>query len=132
MNRIRWNHVYCKFVILLILLLVTYLLVSSSKIHTQSSEDFINRFTSKKWIQMLLNHYEFYCVECSNSRNRTSLNEFNELEYKKLGSFEAIPFDTVEDAWSPNNRLLAPYIRSDQNTTILFPNFQVNLFSRVH
>ena len=132
MNRIRWNHVYCKFVILLILILVTYLLLSSSKIYTQSSEDLINKFTSKKWIQMLLNHYEFYCVECNNSRIRTSLNEFDELEYKKLSNFEAIPFDTVEDAWSPNNRLLAPYIRSDQNTTILFPNFQVNLFSRVH
>ena len=132
MNRIRWNHIYCKFVILLLLILVTYLLVSSSKTHTISSEDLINKFTSNRWIQTLVNHYEFYCIECNNSRNRTSLNDFDELEFKKLSRFDAIPFNTVEDAWSPNNRLLAPYIRSDQNTSILYPNFQVKVFLRVN
>ena len=132
MNRIRWNHIYCKFVILLLLILVAYLLVSSSKIHKQASENLINKFTSNKYIQTFVNHYSFHCLECNISRNNTSLNEFDELEYKKLSRFDSIPFNTVEDAWSPNNRLLAPYIRSEQNTSILYPNFQVRLFLRVH
>ena len=127
MNRIRWNHIYCKFVILFLLVLVAYLLVSNTKNHQPISQDFIANLKSNKWIQTLLNSNQFNCIKCDKSSEYNFLNEIYELDYKRLSRFDAIPFKTVEDAWSPNKRTLAPYIKAGRMTAILYPNFQVKI-----
>ena len=96
--------------------------------HHQSNQYWIYKFTSNNWIQARTKSNHSSCIECHNSltpRYDTD-NESEAQEYSKLSRFDAIPFKTVEDAWSQNNRILAPYIKAGRTTALLSPSFPVN------
>ena len=128
MKRIRWNHIYFKYIILLLLTLVSYLFITHTNTYDHSTFDLLEKLKSYKWIQSLKKSYQFNCIKCDESGEDNDVSkELEELEYKKLSRFDEIPFKTVEDAWSPNNRFLAPYLKAERNTQLLSPNFQVGI-----
>ena len=130
MKRIRWNHIYFKYIILLLLTLITYLFVTNTNTYDRPVFDWLKNFKSYKWIQSLKKSYQFNCIKCNEaSEDNEGSKELEEIEYKKLSRFDEIPFKTVEDAWSPNNRFLAPYLKAERNTQLLSPKFQVEIAS---
>ena len=128
MKRIRWNHVYYKFVVLILLVLLLYLFISNTKVYSQLNQNWIYKLTPTNWIQTKTNSNKSSFIKYSDNLtfHYDIPNESDELEYKKLSRFDAIPFKTVEDAWSKDNLILAPYIKAGRMTAHLSPSFRVN------
>ena len=120
--------------ILFVIILTVYLGISITKEYPKFKLKLIDNLKSKFSLEKIFDTRQYSaskeCPECdrANSSNN-NINISKQVRYKQIRKFQ---FSTVDDAWNKDNRILSPYIKDGEKTTLLSPDFQVLCLSGEH
>ena len=126
MFNINWLHLQFNILLLLVIGLTTVLVGFYTKEFSNVKFQFIRKFKPTT-----------YLVDVEAKANTSPQNECLECDTPRFNYHQAsstvsrkdnireFPFKTVEEAWSRDNLNVAQFIKPQENTMLLEPNFQV-------